>query len=80
MYIACDMNCNNLGNYFQCVGHENEIKKDKSSFIIDKTYYPKAYCYRTHNSFSFKYSDAINYLLPEDYVKWHKKCFGINKI
>lgn len=81
IYIVCDMNCNNFGNYFKIVGDEHSIREDNNSFIIANTYYPKGYCYKVKGISPFKtlntikYSEAIDYLIPEDYVKWMKKRF-----
>ena len=95
IYIACDMNCNNFGNYFKVFGLKRELKQDKSSYIVEKegegiAYYPKYHCYKAkrieripEQSFagiilnrSFDYSEAINYLLSEDYVRWQQTRFG----
>jgi hypothetical protein len=75
------MNCNNLGNYFTIVGHEREVTEDKSSFIMGKTHYPKGHCYKVRNCFGtnrmLRYSEAIDYLFPEDYIRWKEIRFGI---
>lgn len=82
IYIVCDMNCNNFGNYFRVIGLERELKTDKSSYIESSTYYPKRHCYRVKlqtqhkKSGSYKYSKAIDILIPEDYIRWMKNRFG----
>jgi len=79
IYILCDMNCNNFGNYFTIVGVERTLKQDKDSWIVDKnTYYPKSSCYRARlmggmNESIIRYSRAMDYLLPEEYRRWFKK-------
>jgi len=87
IYIVCDMNCNNHGNFFRVIGHEREVKEDKTSYRIGNDYYPKGHCYKgkigepknIDGEFgSFPYSQAIDELLPEDYVRWMKTRFKDN--
>ena len=33
IYICCDMNCNNYGNFFAIVAHEREVKKDNTGYF-----------------------------------------------
>lgn len=88
IYIAVDCNCNNKGNYFKIIGHEREVDKDENSYIITEKsgcigHYPKSHCYRVKRverlvqdyNGSFVYSSAIDYLIPEDYVRWQKTRF-----
>lgn len=77
IHIACDMNCNNFGNYFKVIGLERTLKKDENSWIVGNDYYPKGSSYRVSpgNDERIKYSEAIDYLLPEDYTKWIKTRF-----
>jgi len=74
------MNCNNFGNYFEVVGLERELKTNKNSYIIGNTYYPKGYCYRARLGFDsdirIRYSEAIDRLIPEDYLSWKNNRFG----
>jgi hypothetical protein len=77
IYIVCDMNCNNFGNYFYPIGVERLLKSDKASWIVDKnTFYPKGHCYRAKlfgpDPVKIRYSQAIDFLLPEEYIKWMK--------
>lgn len=77
--IACDMNCNNHGNYFYVIAHERDVKEDKSSYIVDETYYPKKHCYRVRGPEPgdiIRYSQAIDNLIPEDCVRWADYRFG----
>lgn len=80
IYIVCDMNCNNFGNYFEVIGLERELKTNKNSYIVENTYYPKRYCYRARLGIEpytpILYSQAIDDLIPEDYTKWKKNRFG----
>ena len=80
IYIVCDMNCNNFGNYFKVIGHEREVTKDEDgNFYKDATHYPRMQCYRIkefESPISFPYSVAIDFLIPEDYVRWQKTRFG----
>jgi len=89
IYIVCDLECNNLGNYFKIIGHEREVDQDENSYIIKEesgciTYYPKSHCYRAkgmefirseYDMDTFVYSSAIDHLIPEDYVRWQKTRF-----
>jgi len=89
IYIVCDMECNNFGNYFKIIGHEREVDQDENSYIIKEksgciAYYPKGHCYRAkgvefirseYNMDTFVYSSAIDHLIPEDYVRWQKTRF-----
>ena len=89
IYIVCDANCNNFGNYFEVVGLEIDVVKDKDGFELGSTHYPKVHCYRARgplhvtypngdvNGKDIKYSEAIDYLLPEDYVRWKKTRFSV---
>jgi len=73
IYIVCDMNCNNFGNYFLPIGLERELKTDKNSYVVGSTYYPKGHCYRAKLSHFegygadhyYKYSEAIDILTPQ---------------
>lgn len=82
IYICCDMNCNNFGNFFSIVAHEREVKKDGTSYIFDKTHYPKVHCYRCKPphpvSSTFRYSEAIDILHPDEFVRWIKTRFGFS--
>ena len=87
IYIVCDMNCNNMGNYFRVIGDERDVIESSISYRVDNTYYPKGHCYRgkirepkdIDGEFtSFPYSQAIDELLPEDYVRWMKMRFKDN--
>ncbi len=75
IYIACDMNCNNFGNFFKIVAHERNIKDDENSYIFEGGYYPKGHCYRCKPphpiSETFRYSEAIDILHPSDYRRWY---------
>lgn len=83
MYIVCDANCNNFGNYFIFVGDDRDISENVSSYIANQTYYPKGHCYRAKGlrlrgeigKDAIRYSEAIDYLIPEDYVRWKKTRF-----
>lgn len=86
MFIVVDCNCNCWGNYFLIIGHERNVGQDESSYIgeDEKTYYPKAHCYRAKGvefilqemtMKTFVYSQAIDHLIPEDYVRWQKTRF-----
>jgi len=86
IFIVCDMNCNSFGNYFLMVGLENELKQDKNSWIsYGNTYYPKGHCYRAklnkeaQDMGIIRYSRAIDFIMPEDYIKWLKKRFHLRK-
>ena len=83
IYIACDMNCNNYGNFFQIIAHEGLIKKDESCYIYDGGHYPLKDCYRCKPphpiSKTFRYSEAIDMLHIEDYIRWHNTRFGYDK-
>lgn len=83
IYICCDMNCDNFGNFFKIIGHERKVKKDKNGFMIDSTHYPLGACYRGKPPHPFKetfrYSEAIDILHPEDFVVWQQRRFNINK-
>jgi len=74
------MNCNNFGNYFGVVGLKRELVHDKNSYIVGNAYYPKGHCYRARLGIdpcaSIIYSEAINRLIPEDYMRWKKNRFG----
>lgn len=78
--IFCDMNCNNFGNYFRIIGLEHDLRQDDDGYIQGKAHYPKKYCYRANIPNTaiqvFRYSDAIDYLLPKEYIKWKKNRFG----
>ena len=80
IYIVCDMNCNNHGNFFKVVGCEREVKEDDTSYISGSTYYPKGHCYRAQRLRTefviIPYSEAIDRLIPEDYVRWQETRFG----
>lgn len=77
IYIACDMNCNNFGNFFKIVAHERQVKEDENSYIFGDTYYPKEHCYRCKPPHqineTFRYSEAIDILHPNDYRCWYFK-------
>ena len=86
IYIICDMNCNNFGNYFRVIGLERELHQDESSYYKDSTYYPKMHCYRARLLDAYfdetrliRYSEVIDYLIPEDYVRWQKMRFRRKK-
>ena len=74
IHIVCDMNCNNFGNYFKVIGLERTLREDENSWIVGNDYYPKGHCYRASpgSSETIKYSEAIDYLFPGDYIKWVK--------
>ena len=87
IYIVCDMNCNNFGNYFKVIGHERDVTESRKSYSVGSTSYPKGHCYKgkirepidIDGEFSsFPYSQAIDELLPEDYVRWMKTRFKDN--
>jgi len=72
------MNCNSFGNYFRLVCEESEIAEKEDSYYHDKTYYPKTHCYIAklpYKATKFKYSEAIDYLVPKDYNRWLKTRF-----
>ena len=85
IYIVCDMNVNNFGNYFKVIGHERQVTQDESGYIVKEengcfAYYPKGHCYRAKrverlDKDIINYSEAIDYLIPEDYVRWQKTRF-----
>ena len=79
MQIYCDMNCNNMGNYFRRIGKENQLAVKDGSYIVDgNTFYPKQQCYKAQfyvNRETILYSEVIDYLLPKEYVRWHNKRF-----
>ena len=83
IYIACDMNCNNFGNYFSIVGHERVVIKDDTGYTTNHTHYPKGHCYRCKPphpiSPTFRYSEAMNILHPDAFVCWIKTRFGISE-
>ena len=82
IYIACDMNCNNFGNFFRIVGHEREVKKDSTGgYMVKSDHYPEGHCYRCKSSQrdSFRYSEAIDVLHPDEFVRWIKTRFGISE-
>jgi len=80
IYICCDMNCNNFGNYFKVVAHEREIKKDNTGYMYENTHYPADHCYRAKPPHpiqeTFRYSEAIDILCPEEYTRWKNTRFG----
>ena len=85
IYIVCDMNCNNFGNYFKVIAYDKEVKEDKTSYRVGNAYYPKGHCYRgkireprdIDGEFtSFPYSQAVDELLPMEYVRWIKTRFN----
>jgi hypothetical protein len=77
------MNCNNFGNYFLIIGHERDVKKDDTSYRVNNTYYPLTHCYKCRPSVpvpeKFFYSDAIDMLFPEEFVRWKITRFRFNK-
>jgi len=79
IYIACDMNCNNYGNFFKIIAHVREVKYDSSSIIFDGGHYPLNSCYRCKPPHpikeTFAYSKAIDMLHPNEYVKWQGRRF-----
>ena len=80
IYVSCDMNCNNFGNYFRIIAHERGLQEDETSYIVDGSHYPKAHCYRGKPAHpikeSFRYSEAIDVLHPDDYLRWKMTRFG----
>ncbi len=87
IYIICDMNCNNFGNYFKIVGLEDEIKQDKNGYYVPSKgeHYPKRWCYkakinrvfweREKDNLLIRYSEAIDILFPFEYTRWIKDRF-----
>lgn len=79
IYIVCDMNCNNFGNYFRVLGLEYDLEQDKNHYIIENGYYPKGHCYRakmlSKPLIPYRYSEAIDILIPEDYIRWKETRF-----
>jgi hypothetical protein len=73
------MNCNNFGNYFKIIGHQREVKQDDDGFIINSSHYPTNACYRGKPPHligeTFRYSEAIDILIPEDFVIWQQRRF-----
>ena len=84
IYICCDMNCNNHGNFFAIVAHEREAKKDKTGYFYDATHYPMGHCYRCKPPHlraierTFRYSEAMDILHPDEFVRWIKTRFGFS--
>ena len=82
IYICCDMNCNNFGNFFRIVGHEREVKKDATGYEIDNSHYPMAHCYRCKPPHQiqeiFRYSEAMDIIHPDEFVRWIKTRFGFS--
>ena len=84
-YLVCDMNCNNMGNYFAVVCLQNDIKVEEGSYVVGNTYYPKGSCYLAklgickwqHEERAFYYSEAIDYLFPKEYARWYNKLIKI---
>ena len=80
IFIVCDMNCNNWGNFFEAVGLERELEQDEYSYKKPGGSWPKKHCYRSNRfldeNSAIRYSKAIDYLIPEDYVRWKKERFG----
>jgi hypothetical protein len=83
IYIACDMNCNNYGNYFSIIGHEREVTKDATGYMVNCDHYPKGHCYCCKPphpiSLTFRYSEAMDILHPNEFVRWIKTRFGISE-
>ena len=85
IYIVCDMNCNNFGNYFEVLGLECELEYDDISYIVKGgSYYSKRHCYRATRlgikpCASILYSEAIDSLIPEDYMRWKKNRFKVKR-
>lgn len=74
------MNCNNWGNFFQVIAHEREVKEDETSYIFNGAYYPKGHCYKAKPPHplqeTFRYSEAIDILIPAEYTRWKNTRFG----
>jgi hypothetical protein len=83
IYIACDMNCNNHGNFFSIIGHEREVNIDDTGYYFNKTHYPKSHCYRCKPPHpigeTFRYSEAMDILHPNEFVRWVKTRFGFSE-
>ena len=82
IYICCDMNCNNHGNFFRIIGHEREVEEDSTGFKIDSTHYPASHCYKGKPphpvSEIFRYSEAMDILHPDEFIRWIKTRFGFS--
>ena len=82
IYICCDMNCNNHGNFFAIVAHEREVVKDKTGYYFNATHYPAGHCYRCKPPHpierTFRYSEAMDILHPDEFVRWIKTRFGFS--
>lgn len=82
IYICCDMNCNNHGNFFSVVGHEREVVKDATGYMLDNAHYPLSHCYRGKPphpiTTTFRYSEAMDILHPDEFIRWIKTRFGFS--
>lgn len=82
IYICCDMNCNSHGNFFAIVAHEREVIEDETGYNFDRAHYPKSHCYRCKPRHpierTFRYSEAIDILLPNEFIRWIKTRFGFS--
>jgi len=76
------MNCNNHGNFFAIVAHEREVVKDKTGYYFNATHYPAGHCYRCKPPHpierTFRYSEAMDILHPDEFVRWIKTRFGFS--
>jgi len=87
LYIVCDMNCNSYGSYFKVVGLDGEVREEGNSYYVPSTgdHYPKKWCYMARiskvllggekDNLLIKYSEAIDVLLPSEYVRWIRDRF-----
>ena len=83
IYICCDMNYNNHGNFFCIIAHEREVKKDNAGYEFGNTHYPMGHCYRCKPPHpiekTFRYSEAMDILHPDDFIRWIKTRFGFSE-
>ena len=83
MLLACDMNCNNFGNFFLIIGDPRYgLEQIDSGWQFGNTGYPGKHCYRVANNCRYRieetfiYSEAIDNLAPSEYIKWQNNRFS----